>query len=58
MSEKPKAGDFVIIKGQEDKHPFTYIVTEGDLGGMTLVSRWYRTDTLTKVAVEEGEAGQ
>jgi hypothetical protein len=49
MSEKLKVGDFVTIKGQEDKRPFTYIVTEEELAGMVLVSTWYRKDLLTKV---------
>jgi hypothetical protein len=49
MTEKLKVGDFVIVQGQENKHPFTYIVTEEELGGMVLVSRWYRKDSLTRV---------
>jgi len=52
MKEKLKPGDMVYIKGQEAK-PYEYLVIgeEGlptDVGGMTLVARWYRTDSLIK----------
>ena len=55
MMEELKAGDFVLIKGREEK-PFTYMVVSPaaenipvNVGGMTLVARWYRTDMLTKI---------
>ena len=55
MNEELKAGDFVWIEGKDHK-PFEYMVVkpapEGaspNMGGMTLVARWYRTNLLTKV---------
>ena len=54
MKDKLKAGDFVQIKGQKEA-PFTHMVVapavDGippNVGGMTLVARWYRTDLLSK----------
>ena len=52
MKEKLKPGDMVYIKGKEPK-PYEYLVIgeEGlptDVGGLTLVARWYRTDSLIK----------
>ena len=49
MSKKIETGDFVVIKGEEDVHPFTYMVHIRDVGGLTLVAKWCRTDSLTKV---------
>jgi len=58
MSEELKPGDFVWIMGV-DHQPFTYMVVnpvaEGvppNIGGMTLVARWYRTESLRKVERE------
>jgi hypothetical protein len=55
MIKELKAGDFVWIKGKDHK-PFVYMVvdpniegTSPNMGGMTLVARWFRTDLLTKV---------
>lgn len=55
MTEKLKAGDFVNIKGVKHE-PLIYMVVnpviEGvppNVGGMTLVARWYRTELLEKV---------
>ena len=55
MTEELKAGDFVQIKGQEEI-PFMYMVVNPvvdgvspNVGGMTLVARWYKTDLLIKV---------
>jgi hypothetical protein len=54
MKDEFKAGDFVRIKGKKET-PLLYMVVnpvvEGvspNVGGMTLVARWYRTDLLTK----------
>ena len=55
MNKELKAGDFVWIKGK-DHEPFVYMVVKpipegapSNIGGMTLVARWYRTDLLEKV---------
>ena len=62
MSEKLKPGDFVWIRGVDHK-PLQYMVVrpaaEGmpsEIGGMTLVGRWYRNDMLIKI--EEDEDGR
>ena len=53
MTEEFKVGDFVLIGGQDESKPFMYRVVNIDgvseVGGMTLVARWYRTETLRKV---------
>lgn len=55
MNDELKAGDFVWITGVDHK-PFVYMVVNPvpkgslpNMGGMTLVARWYRTDFLTKI---------
>ena len=55
MNEELKAGDFVWIMGKDHK-PLEYMVVnpvpEGaspNMGGMTLVAKWYRTNSLVKV---------
>ena len=55
MTDELKAGDFVQIKGQKEV-PFMYMVVNPvvdgvspNVGGMTLVARWYKTDLLIKV---------
>jgi hypothetical protein len=57
MKEKLQPGDMVYIKGQDPK-PYQYFVISQygmptDVGGLTLVARWYRTDSLIKA--EESE---
>ena len=54
MNEELKAGDFVWVRGK-DHGPFEYMAVkptpEGaspNIGGMTLVAKWYRTDLLRK----------
>jgi hypothetical protein len=53
MTEELKVGDFVLIGGQDESKPLMYRVVSLDgvseAGGMTLVARWYRTETLRKV---------
>jgi hypothetical protein len=55
MNNELKAGDFVWIQGKDHK-PFQYMVVNPvptgaspNMGGMTLVATWYRTDLLTKI---------
>lgn len=55
MSDELKAGDFVWIQGIDHK-PFQYMVVNPvpkgaspNMGGMTLVARWYRTESLKRV---------
>jgi hypothetical protein len=55
MNKELEAGDFVWIKGKDHK-PFLYMVvdpniegTSPNMGGMTLVARWYKTELLKKV---------
>jgi hypothetical protein len=55
MNDELKAGDFVWITGVDHK-PFVYMVVNPvpkgslpNMGGMTLVARWYKTDLLTKI---------
>lgn len=59
MREELKAGDFVQIKGKEHD-PLMYMVVnplvEGlspNVGGLTLVARWYRTELLEKVRLQK-----
>lgn len=58
MNDELKAGDFVQIKGKEHEL-FMYMVVNPivkeispNVGGMTLVARWYRTELLKKVERE------
>ena len=57
MTEKLKVGDFVLIGGQDESKPLLHRVVSIDgiseAGGMTLVARWYRTETLRKVKQNE-----
>lgn len=55
MNEELKAGDFVRIKGKEHD-PLMYMVVNPlvdgvspNVGGLTLVARWYRTELLEKI---------
>ena len=59
MTDELKAGDFVWVRGKEG-NPFTYMVVNPvvagappQIGGMTLVARWYRTELLEKVKTDE-----
>ena len=58
MNDELKAGDFVYVAGV-DHQPFVYMVVNPipkgalpNIGGMTLVARWYRTELLTRVEEE------
>jgi hypothetical protein len=57
MSDEFKVGDFVLIGGQDESKPLLHRVVSIDgiseAGGMTLVARWYRTETLRKVKQDE-----
>jgi hypothetical protein len=48
-----KEGDFVLLPNQDESKPLLHRVVSingvSEAGGMTLVARWYRTETLRKV---------